>query len=182
MVKLETTLRSGRRPAADSSQDHDRIMAGAILYGLTHGIRSSRRLEWACGNAIDFMWLVEGRTIDHSTFCDFRTKFKRELKDLFRRIGRIAMDIGLIRLNQLAFDGTRVRANSSRHATASAKTLEQRLQVLDEQIEKMLGEADQVDQQDKDLFGDSVSGHTLPAELSDLKKRQERLHKAFEAA
>ena len=59
------------------------------------------------------MWLVEGRTIDHSTFCDFRTKFQREHKD---------------------------------------------------------------------LFGDSVSGHTLPAELSDLKKRQERLHKAFEAA
>ncbi len=161
---------------------HPRIMAGAILYGLTHGIRSSRRLEWACGNAIDFMWLVEGRTIDHSTFCDFRTKFKRELKDLFRQIGRVAMHMGLIRLNQVALDGTRVKANSSRHATASAKTLEQRLQVLDEQIEKMLAEADQVDQQDKDLFGDSASGHTLPAELTDLTKRQERLRKAFEAA
>ena len=58
-------------------------MAGAILYGLTHGIRSSRRLEWACGNAVDLLWLVEGRTIDHSTFCDFRTKFQREHKDLF---------------------------------------------------------------------------------------------------
>ncbi len=167
---------------------HPKIMAGAILYGLTHGIRSSRRLEWACGNAVDFMWLVEGRTIDHSTFCDFRTKFQRELKDLFRQIGRVALHMGLIRLNQVALDGTRVKANSRRqrlchrHATASAKTLEQRLQVLDEQMEKMLAEADQVDQQDKDLFGDSASGHTLPAELSDLKKRQERLRKAFEAA
>ncbi len=161
---------------------HPKIMAGSILYGLTHGIRSSRRLEWACGNAVDFMWLVEGRTIDHSTFCDFRTKFKRELKDLFRQIGRLAMHMGLIRLNQVALDGTRVKANSSRHATASAKTLEERLKVLDEQIEKMLAEADQVDQQDKDLFGDSVSGNTLPAELSDLKKRQEKLRKAFEAA
>ncbi|MFV1981551.1 MAG: IS1182 family transposase [Rhodothermia bacterium] len=161
---------------------HPRIMAGAILYGLTHGLRSSRRLEWACGNAIDFMWLVEGRTIDHSTFCDFRTKFKRELKDLFRQIGRVAMHMGLIRLNQVALDGTRLKANSSRHATASAKTLEERLKALDEQIEKMLAEADQADQQDKDLFGDSVSGHTLPAELTDLKKRQERLRKAFQAA
>ena len=61
------------------------------------------------------MWLVEGRTIDHSTFCDFRTKFKRELKDLFRQIGRVAMHVGLVRLNQVAFDGTRVKANSSRH-------------------------------------------------------------------
>ncbi len=161
---------------------HPRIMAGAIIYGLTHGIRSSRRLEWACGNAVDFMWLVEGRTIDHSTFCDFRTRFHRALKDLFRQIGRVAMHMGLIRLNQVALDGTRVKANSSPHATASAKTLEQRLKALDEQIEKMLAEADQVDQQDKNLFGDSVSGHTLPAELTDLKKRQERLRKAFEAA
>ena len=161
---------------------HPKIMAGPILYGLTHGIRSSRRLEWACGNAVDFMWLVEGRTIDHSTFCDFRTRFKRELKDLFRQIGRIAMDLGLIRLNQVALDGTRVKANSSPHATASAKTLQQRLKALDEQIDKMLAEACDADRQDKDLFGDSVSTSTLPAELSDLNKRQERLRKAFEAA
>ena len=40
---------------------HPKIVAGAVLYGLTHGIRSSRRLEWACGHAVDFMWLVEGR-------------------------------------------------------------------------------------------------------------------------
>ncbi len=161
---------------------HPKVMAGAILYGLTHGIRSSRRLEWACGNAIDFMWLAEGRTIDHSTFCDFRTRFHRELEDLFRQIGLVAMHMGLIRLNQVALDGTRVKANSSRHATASAKTLEQRLKVLDEQIEKMLAEADRVDQRDKDLFGDSASGNTLPAELADLQKRQERLRKAFAAA
>lgn len=161
---------------------HPKVMAGAILYGLTHGLRSSRRLEWACGNAIDFLWLVEGRTIDHSTFCDFRTKFKRELKDLFRQIGRVAMHLGLISLNQVALDGTRVRANSSPHATASAKTLEERLKILDEQIEKMLAEADHVDQQDKDLFGDNVSPNTLPMELGELKKRQAKLGKALEAA
>jgi len=120
---------------------HPQVMAGAILHGLSHGLRSSRRLEWACANAVDFMWLAEGRTIDHSTFCEFRTKFKAELEDLFGQIGRVAMCLGLIRLNQVALDGTRVRANSSPHATASAKTPEERLKVLDEQIEKMLVEA-----------------------------------------
>ena len=161
---------------------HPKIMAGAIIYGLTHGIRSSRRLEWACGNAIDFMWLVEGRTIDHSTFCDFRTRFKRELKELFQQTGRMGIEMGLLRLNQVFLDGTRVKANSSRHATASAKTLEERLRVLDEQIEQMLAEADEADQQDKDLFGDRFSESTLPPELSDLKRRQERLRQAFAAA
>ena len=84
---------------------HPKIVAGAVLYGLTHGIRSSRRLEWACGHAVDFMWLVEGRTIDHSTFCGFRTRFKKELKELFRQIGRVAMGMGLLSLNQTALDG-----------------------------------------------------------------------------
>jgi len=142
----------------------------------------SEELYRACGNAVDFMWLVEGRTIDHSTFGDFRTKFKRELKDLFRQIGRVAMHLGLISLNQVALDGTRVRANSSRHATASAKTLEERLKILDEHIEKMLAEADHVDQQDKDLFGDHVSPNTLPMELGELKKRRANLKKALEVA
>jgi len=161
---------------------HPKIMAGAIIYGLTHGIRASRRLEWACDHAVDFIWLVEGRTIDHSTICTFRTRFKRELKELFRQIGRVGIAMGLIRLNQVFLDGTRVKANSSSHATASAKTLEERLRVLDEQVEKMLAEARDADQRDTDLFGDRVSDVTLPPELSELKNRQEKLHRALEAA
>jgi len=161
---------------------HPKVMAGAILYGLTHGIRSSRRLEWACCHAVDFMWLVEGRTIDHSTFCDFRTRFKRELKDLFRQIGRVAIHMGLVSLNQVAFDGTRVKANSSASATASAKTLEQRLAALDEQMERMLAEADDVDGREKELFGESVSTTTLPPALRDVTQRQEQLRKALQSA
>ena len=161
---------------------HPKIVAGAVLYGLTHGIRSSRRLEWACGHAVDFMWLVEGRTIDHSTFCGFRTRFKKELKDLFRQIGRVGMAMGLLSLNQTALDGTRVKANSSRSATASAATLAQRLAVLDEQIERMMAEADEADRRDQDLFGDRVSVTTLPRELSDVKRRQGRLRQALQAA
>ena len=161
---------------------HPKVMAAAILYGLTQGIRSSRRLEWACTHALDFLWLVEGRTIDHSTFCAFRTRFKRELKDLFAQIGRLAMRLGLVRLNQVALDGTRARANSSPHATASAKTLEQRLAVLDEQIDQLLAEAERTDQREQDLFGEHVSVSTLPKELGNLKRRQEKLRLAFEAA
>jgi transposase len=161
---------------------HPKVMAGAILYGLTQGIRSSRRLEWACANAVDFMWLAEGRVIDHSTFCGFRTRFRSELKDLFRQIGRVAIDMGLARLNQVMLDGTMVKANSSRHGTASAKTLTEKLAVLDEQVAKMLAEAERADRQDTDLFGESTSSRSLPAELSDLKKRQTRLSKALQSA
>src|SRR5450631_2153646 len=54
---------------------HPRVMASGILYGLSLGIRSSRKLEEASVNRLDFIWLLEGRTPDHATVCKFRTQF-----------------------------------------------------------------------------------------------------------
>ena len=161
---------------------HPRVVAGAILYGLSLGIRSSRRLEWACKNSLDFIWLVEGRTIDHATFCQFRTRFGAELKGLFRQLCQTAMALGLIRLNQVALDGTRVGANSSRHETRSAADLEQRLAALDEQIARMLSEAQAADQQENQLWGEAVSPNHLPRALANLRQRQEKLAQALGAA
>ena len=123
-----------------------------------------------------------GVSIDHSTFCNFRTRFERELKDLFGQIGRLAMNMGLIRLNEVSLDGTRVLANSSRHATATAKTLAEREAALNQQIEELFARIQQQDGQHRDLFGESYSPHTLPPELADLKKRQAALKRALETA
>src|SRR5271168_4479014 len=65
---------------------HPRIMAAVIPYGLTLGIRASRKLEYACGNNIDFIWLTEGRVIDHSTLAGFRVRFEKPLKGMFRQV------------------------------------------------------------------------------------------------
>ena len=71
-----------------------RVMASAILYGLQRRVRTSRVLEYLIEHAIDFKWLVEGRSIGHSTLCAFRPEFKTELKDLFRQIAWIAVNFG----------------------------------------------------------------------------------------
>ncbi|MCK4625283.1 MAG: IS1182 family transposase [Phycisphaerae bacterium] len=155
---------------------HPKVIAAVILYGMTMGIRSSRRLEYMCDHAIDFMWLTQGQHLDHSKICEFRTQFKKELKDLFKQINRVAIRMGLMQLNQINLDGTQARANSSRHRTASAQTLEQRLQKLDEQMDKFMAEWEANDQ--KDLFGNPISS-PLPNELADLTRRQEELQKAF---
>jgi transposase len=80
------------------------IMAGVILYGLMRGIRSSRMLEYLCGHNVDFVWLAEGRIIDHTTLCKFRTRFRGPLKELFRQLGKLSLQMGLIRLVEVAFD------------------------------------------------------------------------------
>jgi transposase len=155
------------------------VMAGVILYGLMRRIRSSRQLEYACGHNIDFMWLAEGRQIDHSTFCDFRTKFKGPLKDLFKQVGRVAMRMGFIRLLEVAFDGTRVKANASRFHTWTAEKVEAVLKELETQVAEMLKEAEAADASEASLRDDRLP-QDLPLELADAKKRQEKMRQVLE--
>ena len=149
------------------------VMAGVILYGLMRRIRSSRQLEYACGHNIDFIWLAEGRTIDYTTLCKFRTKFKKPLKQLFKDVGRLAIGMGLVQLVEIAFDGTRVKADASRLRTWTAERVEAALDELETQVEQMLSEAEAADEADAMLFGETP--RELPPELADAKRRQEKL-------
>jgi hypothetical protein len=141
---------------------------------LYRGIRSSRKLEEACCYRFDFMWLAENRRIDHTTFAKFRTKFHRPLKDLFRQIGHIAMTLGLIRLGEVAFDATRVKANNSRFKTRTAKTLEEKLKVLDELFEELTAKLAAVDAEQEG----TGSPTRLPAQLADVERRREQIRQA----
>lgn len=79
-------------------------------------IMSSRGLEEALQVRLDFRWLAEGRSIDHTTLSEFRRKSKGGLKDLFVQVGMFAQEMGCLQLQTLAFDGTRIRANNRRSA------------------------------------------------------------------
>jgi len=157
---------------------HPKHVAAAILYGLYRGIRSTRRLEEACNYRFDFLWLVEGRKIDHTTFNNFRSKFREPLKGLFKQLGRIAMALGLIRLGEVAFDGTRVKASNSRFQTRTAKTLEERLQALDELFDHLMARLSASDAEE--------AGHGSPTQLPDalveIEQRREQVKAALEQA
>jgi transposase len=159
---------------------HPRLLAGLILYGLSLGIRSSRKLEDACLNRLDFIWLMEGRCPDHSTICGFRTQHGQQLKDLFKQIGRVAIEMGLITLNQVALDGTAIHGNASRFKTARRATIEEKLQSVDKQVEQLMAQAAEQDQVEDQLYGQETSPSKLPKELSDIKRRQAKLKAALD--
>lgn len=144
------------------------------------GIRSTRRLEDACGNRLDFIWLAEGRVIDHSTFAKFRTGHEQQLKELFRNLVLTAREMGLVRLNQVTWDGTRVKASNSRHNTARQEKLETLIRELDEQFDRMLEEARAVDAGEDRLFGQEGLSTPLPPKLAQKQKRLEELERALE--
>jgi transposase len=150
---------------------HPRVLAAVLLYGLLTRIRSSRRLEEALQLRIDFRWLAEERRIDHSTLSEFRRKFAAELKQLFVQVGLVARELKLLSLEQLAFDGTRIRSNNRRSGTRTP----QQLRELKAELARKFAEAEargaQEDAQDQQLFGDGAA-HRLPAELAELRQRQ----------
>ena len=155
-----------------------RVIASVILYGLMRRVRSSRVLEYMTGNNVDFIWLTESRTIDHSTIAGFRTRFKKELRELFRQTGRIAMKIGIIRLGEITFDGTRVKANNGRFETCTADDLEKKLAELVEKFGQMLDEAENIDAVEDAQFG--LSENALPPDLVDAKARSQKLREAIQ--
>lgn len=154
-----------------------RVLAALVLYGLSAGIRSSRRLEQACQESIPVRWLVEGRTIDHSTVCEFRGRFRRELKDLFAQVCTLAMRMGLVRLGRVGLDGTRVRAHNNRYATLTAEKITQRLAELEAEFETWLAECERQDAAER-----SDAAPPLPPELRRLDARREKLKAALAEA
>jgi len=106
---------------------HPRLLAGSLLYGLMKGIRTTRALEDATRHRVDFMWFLERRTFNHTTFSNSRKEFKAEIKDLNRQLSRA---ICLERakeakaLLEMVIDGTRLRASSNRLGALTAETPE----------------------------------------------------------
>lgn len=165
-------LRRGQPPI------HPRILAGVILYGLMNRLRSSRALEEALQVRLDFRWLVEGRSIDHTTLSEFRRKHADSLKGLFVQIGLLARQMGCLPLETLAFDGTRLRSNNRKSGTRTAAELREMKQQLAEKFAELEAKTRAADEHDQQRLGDR-SAHQLSAELADVQRRQQQVEAAL---
>lgn len=157
---------------------HPRVLAGVLLYGLLTRIRSSRSLEDALQVRLDFRWLAEGRTIDHTTLSEFRRKHGAELKDLFVQIGLVARELGFLPLTTLAFDGTRVRANNRRRGTRTLAELRKMQKELAAKFEELEAKAAAEDTREDEVFA-AAEPRAAAKELGDLKRRQEQVAAAL---
>ena len=155
-----------------------RVLAGVILYGLLTRIRSSRGLEDALTVRWDFRWLVEGRTIDHTTLSEFRRKHPEELKNLFVQIGLVAREMGWLSLELLAFDGTRIRANNRKSGTRTPERLREMREELAAKFAELEAQAAAADARDDEVFG-SQSPHELSEELADVPRRRDQVDAAL---
>jgi transposase len=158
---------------------HPRVLSGILLYGLMTRIRSSRALEEALLVRLDFRWLAEGRTVDHTTLSEFRRKHSPELKNLFVQVILVARRLGLVSFERLGYDATRVRANNRRSGTRTPEELRQERDELGAKFDDWTRQAEAEDARDEELF-ESRGAHELPAELRDGQRRREQIDALLE--
>jgi transposase len=157
---------------------HPRVLASVLLYGLLTRVRSSRGLEEALMVRLDFRWLAEGRSIDHTTLSEFRRKHPEELKNLFVQIGLVAREMGWLSLEQLAYDGTRLRANNRRSGTRTPQRLHEMREELAAKFAELEAAFDAADAREEEVFG-SASPHELSQELADVARRRAQVDAAL---
>jgi transposase len=154
------------------------MMLGLLLYGHMRRIRSSRRLAEACRRDVAFIYLAGRATPDFRTVSEFRRRFTEETKGLFVQVLQLCREAGLVRLGHVSLDGTKVRANASKHKAMSYSRMLSREKALEEEVARWQEEAEREDREEDARYGPDDDGYSLPPELAEPKKRLQRIKEA----
>lgn len=156
---------------------HPAMMVKLILYAYCLGKTSSRKIERATYEEVPFRVLAADQHPDHDVLADFRRRHLSALADLFLQVLKLCQAAGLVKLGHVALDGTKVKANASRHKAMSYERMCVKEDELVREVAELLRQAERTDQEEDRLFG-KLRGDELPAELA---RRESRLEKIREA-
>jgi hypothetical protein len=157
---------------------HPVMMVRVLLYGYCRGTVSSRKIERATYEDVAFRYLAADQHPDHDTIADFRQTHLQSLAGLFTQALRLCDKAGLIKLGHVAIDGTKLKANASKHKAMSYERMEEKEKQLREEVDKLLQQAAQADAEEDVKYGKGKRGDELPAELA---RRESRWKKIAEA-
>ena len=129
-----------------SAAYHPSVLLGLLVYGYANGVFSSRKIERATHDSLAFRYLAAGTHPDHDTLASFRRRFLDELAGLFVQVLEMAREMKLLALGTISLDGTKVKANASRHSALSHGHIEQLEVQLNAEVDALLAQAEQADQ------------------------------------
>jgi transposase len=147
-----------------------RMMTALLLHGYASGIYSSRRIGRAAVERADFMMIVAGDPPDFRTISEFRRRHLPALAALFVQVLKLAERAGLVKLGHVALDGTKIKANASKHKAMSYERMKKREAELAAEVERWLKAAEAADAEEDKLYGDK-RGDEMPAWVADKEKR-----------
>jgi transposase len=154
---------------------HPAMMVKLLIYGYCTGKMSSRKLEQATHDEVPFRVLSCNQQPDHDSIAGFRKRHLRELGRLFVQVLQLCERAGLVKLGHVAIDGTKIKANASKYQSLSYARMKHEEQELAAEVERLLGEAQRIDEAEDELYGPGKRGDELPEELRDPETRLARI-------
>src|SRR3979490_407688 len=135
-----------------------RMMVALLLHGYAGGLYSSGRIARACRERNDFVMIVALDPPDFRTISDFRKRHLKALGALFLQVLKLCETAGLVKLGHVALDGTKIKANASKHKAMSYERMKKREAELKAEVARMLAAAEAADSEEDETFGQDKRG------------------------
>lgn len=150
-----------------------KTMVKILAYGYCKGLRSSRKIEEALKIDVRFIWLAGGLKPDYSTISRFRKSNGTDFESMFKESVKLCMNAGLVFLNSVSVDGTKIVAAASKKRIYNEQRVEQEMK----RVEQILREAEEVDRLEDELYGTGNGQAVIPDEMKDAKLRKQKLER-----
>jgi transposase len=177
-MDLQPILRPYQAEERGQPPYHPTMLVTLLLYGYATGTFSSRRLMGRCETDVAFRVIVGEDIPDFRTISDFRKRHLAALEGLFVDVLRLCAQAGLVKVGRIALDGSKVKANASRHKAMSYDYMLKEEQRLKEEIRSLLAQAAEADQAEDRTYGRDRRGDELPEELTRREGRLQRIREA----
>lgn len=176
MGAIEDAIQSkdarGQRPY------HPSMMVALLVYAYCTGVYSSRRIERACQEDVAFRVITGNVQPYFTTVNEFRRVHREHFGSLFVEVLKLCREAGLVKHRHVAIDGTKVKANASKHKAMSYRRMLQEERRLQTEVQRLLEQADAADALDDSRFGAQARGDELPEELCRRESRVARIREA----
>jgi len=155
-----------------------RLMLKILLYGYTTGVRSSRKIEIRCHDDVAFRLLSANAAPDFRSIARFRRRHLEALAALFLEALELCQKAGMVKMGRVALDGTKVKANASRHKAMSYDHMVASEEKLQQEVDEMMREAQRIDDEEDAQYGTDNRGDDLQGEMARRETRLVKIRKA----
>ena len=153
---------------------HPLMLLRLLMWGMANRVVSTRRIEVLARRDVSFIYLAGVQRPDYRTLARFRRRNAPEIENLFKQTVILCARLGMVNLGHIALDGTKLKANTSKHKAMSYGRMKQEEERLKKEIEELMRQAEAVDGEEDQVFGEENNGYNLPEEL---QRREQRLEK-----
>ena len=159
---------------------HPKKLVGILIYGYSHGVFSSRQLEKRCNEDLSFMYIAGKNCPNFRVLSDFRKQHAPFFHECFMQTVKLAMEMKLASLGHVSLDGSKFKANSSRHKAMTYKFLKEKEQALCTEVDALIRQANACDAEEDAAYREKT-GYELPDDLAFKQKRLRTIKAAKKA-